>query len=171
MCELMTSTLTSIRSEVARTGQPSPAIGRADYALVLLSAGGCHSSASRSSVRIQDMTPVLPYPHVLASPLSLANPSSPLCSTHLPTKNSSIPAPVIPRGDAVPSHPSAPHTYLMPLAGPEGFAMGGGAELATAADFRVMSELGGRMQFVQVKMGVSTGTATTSHAHHDQAPC
>lgn len=48
--------------------------------------------------------------------------------------------------------------------------MGGGAELATAADFRVMSELGGRMQFVQVKMGVSTGTATASHADHGQAP-
>lgn len=69
MCELMTSTLTSIRSGLARTGQPSPTIGGTDYALVLLSAGGCHSSASRSSVRIQDMTPALP-PRPRFTPLS-----------------------------------------------------------------------------------------------------
>jgi ethylmalonyl-CoA/methylmalonyl-CoA decarboxylase len=38
----------------------------------------------------------------------------------------------------------------------EGVAMGGGAELATATDFRLLSR-GARLQFVQAKMGLSPG--------------
>lgn len=38
----------------------------------------------------------------------------------------------------------------------EGAALGGGAELLTACDFRIMDE-GSRVRFVQVRMGLSTG--------------
>jgi enoyl-CoA hydratase/carnithine racemase len=40
----------------------------------------------------------------------------------------------------------------------EGYAIGGGAELATASDYRLMTP-SSRIQFVQAKMGVSTGKA------------
>ena len=39
--------------------------------------------------------------------------------------------------------------------------MGGGAELSTACDFRVMSS-GARLGFVQIKMGVTTGWGATT---------
>ncbi|KAI9008515.1 ClpP/crotonase-like domain-containing protein [Hyaloraphidium curvatum] len=45
---------------------------------------------------------------------------------------------------------------LLTIAGVSGFAIGGGAELATAADFRVWSP-GARLRFVQLKMGVVPG--------------
>ncbi len=42
-----------------------------------------------------------------------------------------------------------------------GNALGGGAELATAADFRIMVP-GAKVQFVQARMGVSAGWGGTS---------
>jgi len=45
---------------------------------------------------------------------------------------------------------------LVSVAAIDGFAVGGGAELSTATDFRVMTP-GASVRFVQVKMGVSPG--------------
>lgn len=42
-----------------------------------------------------------------------------------------------------------------------GNALGGGAELSTACDFRVMAR-GSKVQFVQARMGVSCGWGGTS---------
>ncbi len=45
---------------------------------------------------------------------------------------------------------------ILSIAAVDGYAMGGGAELATACDLRVMSRRS-VVQFVQLKMGVTPG--------------
>ena len=50
---------------------------------------------------------------------------------------------------------------LVSVAAIEGGAIGGGAELATACDYRVLDQ-SGFVQFVQARMGVSLGTTNTT---------